>query len=325
MASCDHGTPNPAVGGSVGSNPFFLGALPTLVAGLLSCAAGFAQDENLLPNPDFDTDSTGWTFSSTPSSQVDANNCPLSTSRALTGTSFDFSAAFVYMLSDCINLASDGILFQEVDYYSTDNGAGEVALQLFAAPDCAGAFVYDGAGVSSTPAAGFWYRARRETAAGALAGVASVRFVALTYGLPLSSFQGGFDRAYLGFSERVFVDGFDGGAACRWGPDVSPPTSPAPLTSSSHPTGVPTADSTIFLEWTESTDLYTRVERYYVEINVTATPPACTALAQTLPAPASAAFAPDVPAGTYYVHLCAQDTVGNVTEVTSLGPLIVID
>ncbi|MEO7975331.1 MAG: hypothetical protein ABIU84_17260, partial [Thermoanaerobaculia bacterium] len=103
--------------------------------------------------------------------------------------------------------------------------------------------------------------------------------------------------------------------------DTQAPSTPAPVSSSSHGDGLPHADGSIDVSWTAATDQpgLSGVMGYLVSMQAAAAPPVCGgastgSTSTTVAAPAD---------GTYFVHVCAVDLAGNTGGVAIGGPYMV--
>jgi hypothetical protein len=113
-------------------------------------------------------------------------------------------------------------------------------------------------------------------------------------------------------------------AAIEAGPfqvDTQVPSTPAPVTSSSHGDGQPHSDPAIAVSWTAAVDQsgLSGVASSLASLQGAAAPPVCggastASTSTTLTAPAD---------GIYYVHVCAVDLAGNAGAVAIGGPYVV--
>jgi len=132
------------------------------------------------------------------------------------------------------------------------------------------------------------------------------------------------DRAYFGAAERVFTDGFEVGRVCRWsaslGADTTPPTTPGPISSSTHDGGP--AGSPIHVSWVGSVDSGgSGLAGYRHRVSASPDPVRCN---DTIPVVYGATgVIAAVPAGTWYIFVCAQDHAGNQSEIAVGGPWVV--
>jgi len=101
--------------------------------------------------------------------------------------------------------------------------------------------------------------------------------------------------------------------------DSTGPEAVTNLISTSHAVGVPSNDVTIDAEWEAANDVLNGVEGYAVEFSNSATW-VCDGILDIIGTTASSQ---DLGDNSWYVHVCAVDTVGNWGAVTSAGPFVV--
>jgi hypothetical protein len=101
--------------------------------------------------------------------------------------------------------------------------------------------------------------------------------------------------------------------------DATPPGAVSSLTSSSHPVGVPTADATVDLTWTDAADATSGVAGYGLEVS--ASPTATCDQVQATTGPSFTT--PPLADGAWYAHVCAVDAAGNWGDVATGGPFVI--
>ena len=102
--------------------------------------------------------------------------------------------------------------------------------------------------------------------------------------------------------------------------DATSPTAPSPVSSPSHGAG-PAADDTIDIAWPASADGGSGVSGYRWDVTASASPPACSALANTTAGlGATTGVLAD---GDYWAHVCAVDQAGNGSVAVTAGPYTV--
>lgn len=188
--------------------------LVVAIAGVFAFAQRIGAENLLFADPDFDDGIGAWMTGAAQTSIVtaDADSCPASF--AFKGeTSGSASPSVVRATGgDCIPAQPGDLLYLEVRYRS--EMPVHLYLILYAGADCTTPFFGDLG--PSFPASAEWIMARRALAI-TPTNVAAVRYSVLALDDPGPSlFTADFDRAYLGRSERVFADDFEGGSLCRW-------------------------------------------------------------------------------------------------------------
>lgn len=189
------------------------------LAWIVALSASPAAAQNAFFNPDFDVDAAGWesvagSFGLDPLNE-DADDCPGSSSGRLVAGPFSTEfVGTVIAVDSCLDVEP----FQEVWLDATLwlRNAGTVWVQLrvreFTDDVCTLNSVVPPRAPFEPPvgAAPEQYRFSLETTAG----VESVNVVVDS--VSLSPYTLLLDRLYLGVSERLFADDFEGGSTCRW-------------------------------------------------------------------------------------------------------------
>jgi hypothetical protein len=101
--------------------------------------------------------------------------------------------------------------------------------------------------------------------------------------------------------------------------DTTPPATVSSLTSSSHPVGVPTANATVDLTWTDAADATSGVAGYGVELS-TSPSWSCDQAQDTT---ATGYTTPPLADGAWYAHVCAMDAAGNWGDVATGGHFVI--
>lgn len=181
-----------------------------------------ASAQNLLANPELDADASGWNlpYGGAWDGTEDANGCDAAspgsgaartTSASIFGTSYSG-----FEPTACFEVAPGEAYFTSIAYLSPV--AGDVFLTFYPEPACAGAPEVLTFGSALSPTA-FW--STYSEGFTVPAGKASLKFGWATVDVLNSTYEGLWDRAYLGEADRVFADDFETGGPCRW--VVSPP------------------------------------------------------------------------------------------------------
>jgi len=288
-------------------------------------AAGFGastgRSQNVVPNPNFDADASGWDLSTGGGWDAtdDADGCAggVEHSGSLEAQSLDVAGTTysVAAPSFCLNVTPGEVIYAEVAAI-TPVLAGAFPL-YFPQADCGGepdqVVALEAFGPFakwSTYATSFTVPPSRYSM--------RVLWEAIDEGG--STYTTHWDRAYVGRSERVFVDDFGAGRLCRWvlsGPDVDPPSAPGAIVSPSHDGGP--APAPIEVQWGASFDVGgSGLAGYRIALDTGPSMPLCSNLPTMLYVDTTAVTY--VSAGTYYVFVCAEDNEGNLSDVTVGGP-----
>lgn len=190
-------------------------------------AGGAAGAQNLLVNPDFDEDPTGWTVlaGEAPVWQADdEGDCPASGSvvvaSALVGGDFE-----TVLFSQCFPADGATTVAASISFREGASSFNQVGVGFHLSTDCSDSLPPFGASPSTPASPGIW--TRLEMAATLVpAGTQSLEFRVGGSNLGPQPFTIELDRAWFGADERIFAADFDtdddgSGDPCRWG--SSPP------------------------------------------------------------------------------------------------------
>ncbi len=103
--------------------------------------------------------------------------------------------------------------------------------------------------------------------------------------------------------------------------DVTPPTAPSNLISSSHTPGVASNDLIVEVAWDAAADAASGVDGYAYELAAAGTW-ACDGV-KDAGAGVNAATIPALADGSWTFHVCALDLAGNLSAVASIGPFVI--
>ena len=299
------------------------------IACLLGALSGWltppAVGQNLLVNPEFDGSVASWSGLSKTEwiADDDVDGCgagaPFSGS-AETGSVVPDVASYSGLQPDlCLNVSPGETVWTEMAAISPHPWAPFPA--YYEGDDCAGTPSPLQSEVVF-PASAAWLR--RSALLTVPSGAHSMRVLWAAVDEAGSAFLTRWDRAYLGAAERIFTDGFEVGRSCRWsaslGADISPPTTPGPISSPSHDGGP--AASPLHVSWVGSVDTGgSGLAGYRHRFSTSADPGRCNDTIPVVYGGAGAISA--VFAGTWYVFVCAQDHAGNQSEIAVGGPWVV--
>lgn len=101
--------------------------------------------------------------------------------------------------------------------------------------------------------------------------------------------------------------------------DITAPTAPTTVTSSSHAVAVPSGDRTVDVAWSGAIDATSGIQGYATAFNASQSTPAGTSVTTTSASTTSAALAD----GTWWFHVRTVDRAGNVSGDTAYGPFVV--
>ena len=186
--------------------------------------------QNLVANPDFDHDGSGWGDALTANGSAiwaggeDADFCAASGALHLTNNDTTGDNAQQTIVGGCIDvsaLAGQSARLEASVRFSTtftvEQPTAAIAVAFYGSTDCSG----DPTGGAGTPAAdwgsAFWQDLR--SAPFALPDGSVRVFLGLTKKLATDpTVDAYFDRVYLGLDSFVFGDGFELAGTCRWSP-----------------------------------------------------------------------------------------------------------
>jgi len=103
--------------------------------------------------------------------------------------------------------------------------------------------------------------------------------------------------------------------------DLTAPTNPVSVLSTSHPVGAPTADATITMVWTAASDALSGVDGFAYAFDRDPAP-LCDQ-GKDLEETASTVESPALADGPWYFHLCTRDNAGNWSAPVVSGPYVV--
>lgn len=198
-------------------------ALPQLAAIVLTFAAlttASATAQNLIGNPELDSDDSGWYHDTSLSQQWDSEDSDLcSDSGSLTAMALTTSPEFQAYSTrpmDCVAVSADEIVHLSIRVrLDASDVIARIYLTYCADSGCVNCGSFSPYLDYDTPSAGVWTTLAASHAIPS-AGVAAVYFTINASEAAATPFTIDLDRAYLGRTDFVYQDDFEIGEACRW-------------------------------------------------------------------------------------------------------------